>query len=213
VGVVGDVPVEEVGGEAAEILYVPMLEAAVDRGIPSQGALVIRASVPPESLAPAVRQIVRDLDPSLPLANVRTMQTVLSDSMSRTTLTLLLLSLAAGAALFLGVVGVYGVTSYLVRQRTQEIGLRLALGARASQIERLVLRDGAMLLSSGLAIGLVASLGLGRLFRSLLHTVEPTDPASYVIATLVLVSAALGANWLPARRATQVDPVEALRCR
>jgi predicted permease len=212
-GVVGDVPVEEVGGDAAEIVYVPVLEAPVDRGIPSQAALVVRASVPPESLAPAVRQIVRELDPNLPLANVRLMRTIVAHSMSRMTFTLLLLGLAAGAALFLGVVGVYGVTSYLVRRRTQEIGLRVALGARAAEIEGLVLRDGATLVLGGVAVGMIASLALGHLFRSLLYSVEPTDPASYGVATLVLVVTALAANWLPARRAAHVDPVEALRCR
>jgi predicted permease len=212
-GVVGDVPSNEVGGDAAEIVYLPLLDVPVDRGIPSQGALVVKASVAPESLAPSVRQIVRELDPNLPLANVRTMQTIVSESMSRTTLTLLLLALAAGAALFLGLVGVYGVTSYLVRRRTQEIGLRVALGARSAEIERLILREGAALIVGGLLIGLVASLGLGRLFRSLLYAIEPTDPASYGIAVLVLVGSGLAANWVPARRAARVDPVDALRCR
>ena len=213
VGVVGDVPAERIGGEASHILYVPILEAAVDPDrSPGQGSLVVRASVAPTSLVPGVRDVVRDLDPNLPLANVRAMSDIVSDSTARTTFTLLLLTIASVAALFLGVVGVYGVTSYMVGRRKQEIGLRVALGARAPDVERMVVAETGALVVTGVLLGAAAALVLTRFMTSLLYEVRPTDPASYVMMALLLLVTALLASWVPARRAARVDPQEALRC-
>lgn len=212
IGVVGDVPAERVGGDPAIIVYVPILETPVDPDrIPSQGALVLRASVPPASLTPAVRGIVRTLDPNLPLANVRTMETIVADSMARTTFTLLLLVVASLAALFLGVVGVYGVTAYAVGRRTQEIGLRVALGARPADVQRMVVGETVGLVVAGVGLGALATLGLTRLMRTLLFEVRPTDPVSYGAMALLLLLTGLLASWLPARRAALVDPRQALR--
>jgi len=214
IGVVADVPAERIGGEAAEIVYVPVLETAVDRGrIPRQGTLVVRAAVPPLSLAPAVRAIVRELDQNLPVANVRTMEEIVSGSMARTSFTMILLLVAATAALLLGIVGVYGVTSYAVGRRTQEIGLRVALGARPADVERMVLGDGARLVLGGIALGTLAALGLARFMGALLYDVRPSDPITYAATALLLLGTALLAAWLPARRGARVDPTEALRCR
>jgi predicted permease len=213
-GVVGDVPAERIGGEPAEIVYIPVLETAVDpRLIPSQATLVVRASVPPASLAPQIRAIVRELDPNLPLANVRTMDSVVSDAMARTTFTMLLLVVAGATALVLGIVGVYGVTSYVVGRRTQEIGLRVALGAGAPDIERMVLRDGVRTVLAGVAVGVVSALAVGRVLRSLLFGVSETDAASFGAVTLLLLLTAALATWLPARRAARIAPTEALRVR
>jgi predicted permease len=213
-GIAGDVPATRVGGEAAEIVYVPMLETPVDpRRIPSQSTLVVRARVAPVALAPEIRRIVRELDPSLPVANVRTLASIVSDSMARTTFTMLLLMVAGATALVLGLVGVYGVTSYVVGRRTQEIGLRVALGAGAPDIERMVLRDGVWTVLAGVAVGVVAALAVGRVLRSLLFGVSGADAASFGAVTLLLFLTAALATWLPARRAARIAPTEALRVR
>jgi hypothetical protein len=212
--VAGDVPKERIGGEAAEIVYVPILETAVDeRRIPSQGALVVRATVPPATLAPEVRRIVRELDPNLPVASIRTMDSIVSDSMALTTFMMLLLVVSGATALFLGIVGVYGVTSYAVGRRTQEIGLRVALGARAPDVESMVVREGAAMILAGVAVGLFVALMVGRALGLLLYGVSATDVTSYVAVTLLLVLTGVIATWLPARRAARVDPKEALRVR
>jgi predicted permease len=213
-GIADDVPAARVGGDPAEIVYVPILETPVDpRRIPSQSTLVVRASVAPLTLAPEVRRIVRELDPDLPVANVRTMASIVSTSMARTTFTMLLLVISGATALLLGVVGVYGVTSYVVGRRTQEIGLRVALGASAPDIERMVLREGVRTILAGVTVGILAALTMGRVFRSLLFGVSATDMASIGTVSVLLVLTALAATWLPARRAARVHPTEALRAR
>jgi predicted permease len=213
VAVVGDVPAHHVGGDPADIVYVPILETAVEPGLsPGQGALVVRASVPPVSLAPGVREIVRSLDANLPVANVRTMTNIVADSTARTTFTLLLLLVASVAALFLGVVGVYGVTSYAVGRRTREIGLRIALGARPRDVERMVLGETTGLVLGGVALGALAALGLTRFMGTLLFEISPTDPGSYGAMAFLLLVTAVIASWMPARRAARADPQRALRC-
>jgi putative ABC transport system permease protein len=212
--VAGDVPEEHVGADAAEIIYVPMLETPVDpRWIPSQGALVARASVPPTTLAAEIRGIIRELDPHLPIANMRTMDGIVSDSMTRTTFTMLLLVVSGATALVLGVVGVYGVTSYVVGRRTQEIGLRVALGASAHDVERMVFGEGLRTILVGVTAGTIIAAASGQLLRSLLFGVTATDVTTYAAVTVALVLTACIATWLPARRAARVDPTEALRPR
>ncbi|HVS03326.1 MAG TPA: ADOP family duplicated permease, partial [Thermoanaerobaculia bacterium] len=211
-GVVGDVPREHVGGEPAEIVYLPILDEAVDPGLrPSYGTLVVRTEGSPSPLAPAIREVVRALDPDLPLASVQTMERVVAASMARTTFTLLLLGLSGAAALFLGVVGLYGVISYSVSRRTHELGIRVALGAGAGDVRRVVLREGISLACYGVAVGSVTTLGLTRFLGGLLFEVTPTDPLSYAaMAALLLLVAGL-ASSLPAWRAARVDPIAALR--
>jgi ABC-type antimicrobial peptide transport system permease subunit len=142
---------------------------------------------------------------------VRTLQAVYERSIARTSFTMVMLALTAGMALLLGVVGIYGVTAYAVSQRTREIGIRLALGARGPALTGMIVLDGLKLAAVGAACGLVAALGLSRLMAALLFGVGAADPATYGLVALSLLSVAVIASYLPARRVTRVDPVEALR--
>ncbi len=151
------------------------------------------------------------MNPNLPIADVRTLESIYERSMARTSFTLLLLAIAGGMALLLGVVGIYGVISYSVLQRTREIGIRLALGAQVEHVTSVFVQQGLALSACGTACGLVAAFGLTRLMRSMLYNVNPADPLTYSIVAAGLITAAALASYLPARRATRVDPCEALR--
>lgn len=167
----------------------------------------------PDALARSLRQVMRELDPEVPVANIRTMGDVIarSDAVARTSFTLLLLSVAAVMALFLSVVGLYGVISYVVAQRRSEIGVRLALGARADQVRLMVLAQSLRVVLLGVAIGLPAAFFGGRLLRSLLFGVTPADPATLLGVALALVFVAGGASYIPALRAAAVPPMQVLR--
>ena len=158
-----------------------------------------------------VRAAVWSVNPNLPLASVRTLAEIQRGSMARTSFTLTMLGIAAIAALLLGVVGIYGVVSYSVSQRTREIGIRMALGAGQDQVRGLFVRDGLILTGLGVAAGMAAAIALTRLMAALLYEVSPLDPATYAVVALGLAAAALLASYLPARRATRIDPIEALR--
>ena len=158
-----------------------------------------------------VRRAVWSVNPDLPIANVRTVQEVYDRSMARTAFTLVMLSIAAGMALLLGIVGIYGVVSYTVSQRTREIGIRIALGAPQQSVRRMFVREGLLLTAIGVGCGLAAAAGLTGLMKSLLFEVSPLDPATYCAVSLVLAAAALLASYIPARRAAAIEPVEALR--
>jgi ABC-type antimicrobial peptide transport system permease subunit len=164
-----------------------------------------------ESFLTEIRQAVWAVNPSLPLANVRTLNEIYTKSMARTSFTLVMLAVAGGMALLLGIIGIYGVISYSVSQRTREIGIRMALGARQQELTRMFIRDGLILTAIGLAFGLAASAAMSRLMSSLLFAVSPVDPMTYGLVAIGLAAAAALASYLPARRATDVDPVEALR--
>jgi ABC-type antimicrobial peptide transport system permease subunit len=154
---------------------------------------------------------VWSVNPNLPLANVRTLQEIYDASMARTSFALVLLAVAAGMALLLGLAGIYAVISYVVAQRTREIGIRVALGAQNGDVTRLFVGYGATLAAVGVAIGLAAALVLGRFMTSMLFEVSPMDPATNgVVAIGLLVVAALS-SYLPARRIAALDPVDALR--
>ncbi|MFW6202129.1 MAG: FtsX-like permease family protein [Gemmatimonadota bacterium] len=212
VGVTADVPRRHVAGETLEAVYVPILDRPAYAGrVPRRMTLVVRADIPPTSLVPSVRRIVRELRPDLPLVAVRTMDRVVADSMTRTSFTMALLLVAAASALLLGGVGLYGVVSYTVGRRTREIGLRVALGARTADVRRMVVREGAAVAAIGLALGAPAALLLSRLLDSLLFEVSPTDPFTLVLTAALLFGVALLASDLPARRAARLDPVTALR--
>jgi putative ABC transport system permease protein len=158
-----------------------------------------------------VRRTVWSVNPNLPVANVRTLQQIYDFSMIQTSYTLVLLAIAAGVALLLGTVGIYGVISYIVSQRTREIGVRMALGARQVDVSRMVLRQGLFLAGTGVVVGLLAAVGLTRLMSALLFGVNPVDPVTYGVVIIVITLIALSASYLPARRAAAVDPTEALR--
>jgi len=164
-----------------------------------------------ESLLKEIREAVWSVNPNLPLASVRTLESIYERSMARTSFTVVMLGLAGGMALLLGVVGIYGVISYTVSQRTREIGIRMALGARREELTRMFVRHGVVLATIGAAFGLVAALGLSRVMRSLLFGVGASDPLTFALVALVLVAAAGAASYLPARRAAAVDPALALR--
>jgi predicted permease len=173
--------------------------------------IALRTKADPASMTASIREAMQSLDPDLPLAKVATLTTLVGDSLSQPRFAMLLLASFGVLALLLASIGMYGVISYSVMQRTQEIGIRMALGAERRSVFRMVLSQGARLAGVGIAIGLLAALGLTRVMSSFLFGVQPTDPLTFAIVSLLLVGTALLACYLPARRATRVDPMIALR--
>ena len=163
------------------------------------------------ALATAVQKEIRAIDPEQPVADVRTMKQVIAKSIARPRFNTLLLTIFAGVALVLASVGLYGVMNYSATQRTHEVGIRMALGATRADIMRLVVGNGMMLTLIGIGIGVAASLVLTRVMASLLFGVTATDVPTFLGVSVVLAAVALIANYIPARRATRVDPVIALR--
>ncbi|HJX89572.1 MAG TPA: ABC transporter permease [Pyrinomonadaceae bacterium] len=174
-------------------------------------SLVVRSTVEPESIASAVRQAVAEVDRTVPVSNVQTMEHIVSTSITQPRFNLFLLGLFSVVALLLSAAGIYGVTAYTVVQRTHELGIRLALGAQVGDVLRMILGQGMAVIMIGVGLGLAGAFGLMRLMKSLLFGVSETDPLTYAGITLVLVVVALAACYIPARRATKVDPLEALR--
>jgi putative ABC transport system permease protein len=172
---------------------------------------VARTPPPPQELAPLVRRAVDSVDPKLAIARLRTLQDILDRASAQMAFTMTLLAIAAAVALVLGVLGVYGVMSYIVSQRTSEIGVRLALGADPRRVAVSIVRQGGLVALAGIAVGLGAAWLGGRAIASLLYGVGPRDPAVLIVTALTLLGAALLACWLPARRAARLDPLEALR--
>ena len=175
-------------------------------------ALVIRTQqAGSTTLFSQIQSAVATVNPNLPVANARTLESIYNTSLARTRITLLLLTSAGAMALFLGVIGIYGVISYSVSQRIREIGIRRALGCTRSQVINLFMRDGLLLAGIGSACGMIAAIGLTRLMKTLLFEVGPGDPLTYIGASLVMIITAIVANYLPARSAALVDPMRALR--
>ena len=173
--------------------------------------LVMRAKNDAVNLAGAVRHELNELDPTVPVSTVRSMDEVLAAAQSRPRFLTILLTTFSGVVLALALVGIYGVLSYLVARRSKEFGLRMALGAPRQHVLGLVLKQGAVLAVAGVAFGLVAALAITRLMSSLLYGVRATDPMTFVVMPLALAAVALLASYVPARRATKVDPMVALR--
>src|SRR4029079_5247173 len=172
---------------------------------------IVRATTDPAGLAAGVREAVRQVDPEIPVYAVRTMPDIVSDRTAERRLAVMLIAVFAAVALVLAAVGIYGVMSYAVAQRTQEIGIRMALGAERRDILRMVLRHGSLMAVTGIGLGLMVALGLARLITSLLFQVSATDPPTFSVVPVVLIAVALLACYIPARRATRVDPLVALR--
>ena len=213
VGVVGDVHDTALDEPADEIVYYPTtsIDAARDTFAIRTRTLAVRSAGAPLTLAPAVREAVWSLDANLPVVNLRTTGMIVSRSMSRMTFTMVLLGIAALVALLLGTVGLYGVVSYVVSQRTREIGVRMAIGARPDDVRRMVVRQGLVVSGLGAAVGLGAAFALTRVMSALLFGVSATDPVIFAAVPIVLIATAAGAAYVPARRASRVDPMEALR--
>jgi putative ABC transport system permease protein len=171
----------------------------------SSGTLGARAA------ATALRAAVRQVDPEQAVARIETLDELLAGSAAKTRFVLALLSLFAGLALLLAAVGLYGVMSWSVGERTHEIGIRMALGARRGEVLGMVVRQGAGLILVGVGSGLLLAWALARLIARLLFTVSPTDPVTFAAVPLVLAAVAFAATWLPAQRATRVDPLVALK--
>lgn len=211
VGIVENAPIRTLTDDSAPIVYLPLLHR--DDGGPGLWALsyAVRTSLPPLSLVDAVWSEVRGLDGALALSHVRLMRGVVRQAEARMAFTMVLLVLAAGMALFLGVVGIYSVIAYLVAQRTPEFGIRLALGARGEDLTRMVLRQGGAMVAAGLTIGLAGAVALTRFMRAMVFGVSVTDPMTYFVVTAVLGAVAFLAIHGPARRAGAVDALESLR--
>ena len=215
VGVVGDERDDGLDKPAPAAAYWPMLMARFEDGDPSVRrtiSYVIRSRrTGTAGFADEVSRAVWAINPNLPLANVRTLDEIVAKSMARTSFTLVMLAIAGTMALLLGAAGIYGVMSYAVSQRTREIGIRMALGAERRAVTRMFVRHGLELAAIGVACGLAAALALTRLMTSLLFEVSPIDPLTYVAVCAALAATALVASYLPALRATLVNPVTALR--
>jgi ABC-type antimicrobial peptide transport system permease subunit len=173
---------------------------------------VIRANGDMAALESAVRGVVRSINANQPVYEVMTMEERLAQAIAPRRLNLILLGAFAGLALLLAAVGIYGVMSYVVSQRSHEIGVRMALGAQRGDILQLIINQGMLLVGGGVAVGIIAAFALTRSLRSLLYGIGPQDPITFLIAPLVLLGIALLACWFPARRATKADPMLALRC-
>jgi predicted permease len=219
VGVVSDMRDDGLNRKAPAVAYWPLLMqdffavSADTRNLVQRNiTYVIRSSrTGTDGFVNELGTAVWSINPNLPLASVRTLQEIYDASLARTSFTLVMLAIAGGMALLLGVAGIYGVISYSVSQRTREIGIRIALGAQRQAVTRMFVKHGLMLAGAGVAIGLIAAFAAMRLISSLLFEVSAVDPLTYAMVSVTLIGATVLATYVPARRATAIDPIEALR--
>jgi predicted permease len=207
VGVCADAHYSDLKGDIPAVFYLPYVQQ------PAAGGMIwqIRTQMPAAALVTAITKVVSGLDPDLPLMNVRTQQEQIEASM-HTERTFAKLTVGSGMmALLLASVGIYGIMAYTVAQRRNEIGIRMALGAQRSQVRGMILGESTWLAVSGIVAGVGGALGLTQLVKSMLYGIEPWDPATLTCGVLILLAVALGASWIPARRAAAVEPMEALR--
>jgi putative ABC transport system permease protein len=210
VGVVGPERDDGLNQPATAIVYWPLLNRVYQRNSMSYAVRSSRVGSP--GFLTELRQAVWSVNPDLPLAGVQTLDEIRSRSMAQTSFAMVMLAIAGSVALLLGGVGIYGVIAYVAARRTREIGIRLALGAQAADVRRMVLGQGMRLASVGIVIGLLGAVGITRVVRALLYETSPTDPLTFAAVIPVLMAAALLACWVPARRAMRADPIVALRC-
>jgi putative ABC transport system permease protein len=207
VGIVEDIRELSLSDAAEPTMYIPYEQKpGVD-----ETHFMIRAGQDPLSLAPGVRNSLHEILPSEPVGSIETLDHVIASSLKSRRFDAILLALFGAIALLIATVGVYGVISYSVAQRTNEIGIRMALGATRGRVMGMVLGQGLRLALAGVVVGLAASFWLTQLLRELLFGVKPTDPATFIGVSVVILGVALAACWIPARRATRVDPIIALR--
>jgi predicted permease len=214
VGVVADV--REFGLSDDDLrpgAYFPFLSESVEH-LEIQSAYLTIATVDgvdPTDLIPGARQAIRELAPGVPISATRTMEEIVGEAMESTSVTMIILAVATAMALFLGAIGLAGVISYVVGQRTREIGVRVALGAQSGDVSRMILNQSMMVTAGGILLGLVGAFGLTGLMEAVLFDVSTRDPVTFVTAPVVLVAVSFLATWIPVRRAARVDPMEALR--
>jgi len=206
VGVLGDVKNDSLALAASAEVYVPYPQLASP-----QLYLSVRTPLDPHSLASALRAQIAAADPEQPLTEIQTMQERLELASASPRFNMLLIGVFSAAAFILAVIGIYGVIAYSVAQRTQELGIRIALGAERFDILRLVIGSGLALTLAGIAIGLAGSIALTRLMSAMLYETSATDPVIFGASAALFLAVALLASYLPARRATKIDPTEALR--
>jgi ABC-type lipoprotein release transport system permease subunit len=215
VGIVGTVRENGLKKADVGVMYIP--QSQVPEGLTTLANSVIplswaiRTAASPMTLRIPVEQELRAVDGQIPISRERTMEQVVADTVSRQSFNMLLLSIFAGVALVLAAIGIYGLMSYAVQQRTQELGIRMALGANRSNVLRLVMAQGTKLAVCGVVLGLALAWGLTRLIASLLFGVKAADPTTFGLVAGILAAVALGAAYIPARRATTIDPLIALR--
>jgi putative ABC transport system permease protein len=207
VGVVADLKYAKLDADPEPESYVPYRQLPLLESVD----VAIRTIGDPRALAPDLRKLISGIDRAQPVYEVMTLEQTLADSIAPRRFNMLLLGIFAAIAVLLAAVGIYGVMSYAVTQRTQEIGVRMALGARQDEVVRVVMRQGVGVIAVGVGTGLAAALALTRLMAGLLYEVKPSDPQTFVVVCAALAAAALLACWIPARKAARVDPVVALR--
>ena len=210
VGVVEDVMQYSFRDEVQPMVYYPLVAQNPEAWWFTSPAYVMRTTRADE-IAPEVRALVSRMAPSAPMYRTFTMERLVAESMSSLSFMMMTLGIAAGLALVLGIVGLYGVLSYVVAERTSEIGLRMALGAQAERVRRMVVVEGIRVVAIGVVVGLAVSVAASRALGSLLFGVQATDPGTFVVVTVIMMGVGVVASYLPARRASSVDPVESLR--
>jgi hypothetical protein len=209
-GVVEDIMLSDFRQQRPDpMIYAPMVGVTARDWAVGTPAYVVKTERA-ETIAAEIRALAREISPTAPVYREFTMRTLAARSMASLSFTMLTLGVAATLALLLGAIGIYGTLSYVVSQRTREIGIRMALGARAEQVRRMVVAQGGMVAGVGVVVGLVGALLLARVLDSLLFGVSAIDPVTFVATAVVMVGVALLASYVPARRASGVDPVEAL---
>jgi ABC-type antimicrobial peptide transport system permease subunit len=212
VGVAKDIRSQSLQGPEPPTMFFPYAQVGKSAYFtPLQMTVAVRTDGDPAKLAPAVRQAVRQLDPNIPISDVRAMDDIVGASVASRRFTTILLGAFAGLAVVLAGIGIYGVIAYGVSQRTYEIGVRMALGAQQRAVLMLVMREGLRMAAVGLAIGIVGAIAVARVIRSLLVGVTVADPLALAAATVVLIAVAALASLVPAQRAMAVSPTEALR--
>lgn len=219
VGVVADTPTQTLAEPHRPQVYMPM-SISGGPGIPRTALVgpdiavmtyVVRSAMPSSNVLPPIRRAIDEVDRNVPIARVRTLQEIVDAASAQTAFTMVLLAIAASVTLLLGAIGIYGVTAYIVGQRTGEIGVRLALGAQPAQIASMIARQSGSVAAGGVAAGLAAAYAGSRIIESLLYAVSPRDPAVFATTTILLLGVALMAGWIPARRASRLNPLDALR--
>jgi predicted lysophospholipase L1 biosynthesis ABC-type transport system permease subunit len=214
IGVVGDIRDGGLNNDPGPMMYIPQAQVpdkanALNVSL-TPVAWVVRTKVPPRTVSTAVEEQLRQAS-GLPVSNIQTMSEVVSTSTSRQKFNMWLMTVFGASALLLAAIGIYGLMAYSVEQRTQEIGIRIALGAPAAKVKNMVVLQGMLLAIVGVVVGLGAAFYLSKFLATFLYRVQPTDPAVFVAMPVILTLVALVAVWLPARRASRIDPIIALR--